>query len=116
MIIQLLLIAAVAISVAWWAAKRPESADPTWLELVRWAVVVAGWAILGSDFVNLLLSFLVTQAVYVPAFNYWTGKDIWFIDNDTWLGKLIVKYLGEGSGRVWFWVQLAAAAVLLILF
>jgi hypothetical protein len=112
----LILIAILSAITAYYYAKNEEKFDGTWVELLRWALVFVGWGLLGSEFPNLIISFLVTQAIYVPVYNYFSGKDIWFIDNDTWLGKQIINYLGEGAGRVWFFTQLAAAIALIIIF
>lgn len=110
----LTLLALLTIGIAYTYAKFPEKFDPTVVEIVRWLIVIVAWFNLGSV-LDGIAAFLIAQALYTPAYNYFSGKDVWFIDNDTWLGKQIIKYLGEGSGKVWFWVQLGVAIVLIIL-
>lgn len=110
---SLLFLALATILLAYTASKN--QFDKTYIEIARWVVVALGWWSLGEGIVNGIIAFLVSIALYIPAHNYFTGKDIWFIDNDTTLGKLIIKYLGEGSGRVWFFIQLGTAAVLILI-
>lgn len=103
------------LALAYAAAKFPIKLNGTFLEIVRWVVVLIGWALIGDGLLNGLASFLVSQAVYVAAYNKLSGKDIWFIEDDTWYGKLAIKYLGEGSGKVLFYGQLAVGILLIIL-
>lgn len=112
---SLILLTIVVILIAYVAAKHSDKVDPIYIEIARWVVVLLGWYSLGEGLLNGLISFLVAQAVYVPAYNKLSGKDIWFIDDDTTLGKFIIKHLGEGSGRIWFYIQLAAAGFFILL-
>lgn len=100
---------------AWFVATREEPIDTTIVEITRWVLVILGAYLLSNGILGFIAVFLFTQALYVPVFNKFSGKETWFIDDDTWLGRQIIEYLGEGSGRVWFWIQVVAAIILLIL-
>jgi hypothetical protein len=103
------------IALAYSAFRFKDKLNHTLVEILRWVVVLIGWAVIGEGLLNGLAAFLVSQAVYVPASNYLNDKDIWFIEDDTWYGKLAIKYLGEGSGKVLFFAQLILGTLLIIL-
>ena len=110
---MILLLLAIAIGlIAYVAAKRP-LIDNTWIEVARWAAVGLAWLFIGG-ILNGLAIFLLAQTLYNPLYNYFTGRDVWFIEDDTWYGKLAVKYLGENYGKTLFWIQLIIALVIIL--
>lgn len=114
-IFSLIALAILTAILAWYRATKPLAIDPVLGQVARYGIVIVGWILLGGGLLNILASFLLTNAIYQVVFNKYSGNDLWFFDDDTWLGKQVVKYLGEGSGQVWFFIQLIAAILIVLI-
>lgn len=112
MTIALLILSTAAL--AWAYAKYPEKFNETLVEIIRWGIVALAWHQIGG-LLGFLPAFLIAQSTYTPVYNYFVGRDIWFTEDDTWYGKLVIKYLGNVSGRVLFIGQLLIGIALLII-
>lgn len=109
-----LIVAIIALVTAWFVSHNDlDILEPTAVEVVRWLIVLGAWFLMGG-LLNLVALILVSQIFYTPTLNYFNKEDLWFIDNDTWLGQQTIKYLGEGSGQVLFWVEVGAAIILIL--
>lgn len=70
---------------------------------------------LGHAIIGMVGIFMFTMAVYVPAKNYFEGKNILYVNKDSLIGKLAIKYLGSRAGIILYGGQLLISLILLIL-
>lgn len=108
---QLIFLVILAIVAGW--AEALKKVDILVIQSAKWIVALSAPLWLGG-FWSILAVFLIFQAVYIPVRNKFQGKDIWFIDKETWVGELITKYLGDISGRVLYIAEFVLAVLILL--
>lgn len=107
-LIALIILAAV---MGW--AEALKKLDIAWVQTIKWVVTLSAFFWLGG-ITAVLAVFLIFQSVYIPVRNKYEGKDIWFIDKESWLGELVSKYLGDVGGRVVYISQFILAVLILL--
>lgn len=111
---QLIVLIALATILGAYVGKNPEALGELYQQLIKWAAVLSSPFWLGAGFWGVVACFLLYQSFFVAVRNISEGKDVWFIDQETWLGEQVVKYLGDIGGKLLFFIEILFAIFLLI--
>jgi hypothetical protein len=115
------LIALIILAVFLGWAEAVKKLDIAWIQTAKYAVTLSAPLWLGG-FWSILAVFLLFQAIYIPVRNKFQGKDIWFIDKETWFGETIVnfldhyfgEYFAKWGGRVLYIAEFVLAILILL--
>lgn len=109
----LVLLIALAAALGWYVGKNPLELNTTVLQGIKWVIVLSSLFWLGGLF-NMIAVFLLYQSFFVAARNIAEGKDIWFIDEETFIGDIVTKHLGETAGRTLFFIEVLIAILIIL--
>jgi hypothetical protein len=95
--------------------KNPGALDPALQVTVKWGIALTSPLWLGVGLFGMFAVFLLYQLCYSVAKNISEGASFWFIDEDSWVGALVVKYLGKDGGRILFIAEAVLILIILVL-
>lgn len=112
---SLIALVLLAILLGGYVGKNPDAISTGWLQLIKWGISISSLMWLGAGIFGILAVFLVYQSFFTVVKNQAEGNSIWFIDEETWVGENIVKYLGKAGGKILFFLEILLAVIILIL-
>lgn len=113
MVIALIALGFLSILLAWYVSKY--DAPDLIIIAAKLGAAISSLIWLKVSLISMLGVLLFIQAIYVPAKNYFDGRNIWFMDNQSWIGQILTHYLGHIAGRTFYIVQLIFAIILIFI-